>query len=438
MKCRTLYKILPFKKLSCSIRFTRKNRGMNGHGCRSALEAERHLGHGSVLTILLLICIAPAAVHGAQGVTENYGPVVAEIVRRGDAAIAGYSPSAAVVTGTEFSRLYFDVFESSGMEFTLKLKDQSFMLKIESGFSLLISQSMRGEPKMELEKSWISLKKDLEYAVERYSSGEKTPSFWGRMVQSFVILFREGIEAMLVVAALVAYLRRSGYSDKVKAIWHGVVWALAASVGAAWALNRLTRSSGAGREVMEGITMLVASAVLVYVSYWLTAKRDVERWQAFIRDKMDKAISRESLFALGSVAFLAVFREGAETILFYLVLIGGSAGQLSAIWTGMALAAAALVLVYLVIRLASVRLPIGLFFGGTAILLFAMALVFTGQGILELQVGSLIHTTRLEGWPMVSWLGIFPTRETILGQAFILMLLPAGWIWMFYRNRKVK
>ncbi len=81
-------------------------------------------------------------------------------------------------------------------------------------------------------------------------------------------------------------------------------------------------------------------------------------------------------------------------------------------------------------------LPLGLFFGGTAILLFAMAFVFTGQGILELQVSSLIQTTRFEGWPMVSWLGIFPTRETVLGQAAVLSLLPLGWLWMQWRNRK--
>jgi high-affinity iron transporter len=386
--------------------------------------------------VLLLLLVAPAVARAAQGVTENYGPVVAEIVKRGDAAIASYSPSTAMVVGNEFSRLYFDVFEGSGMEFTLNLKDQSFMLKIESGFSLAISQSMRGEPKSELEKSWASLKKDLEYAVEHYSSGEKMQSFWGRTVQSFLILFREGIEAMLVVAALVAYLRRSGYSDKVKIIRHGVVWALAASIAAAWALSRLTQASGADREVMEGITMLIASVVLIYVSYWLTAKRDADRWQAFIRDKMDQAVGGGSMFALGSVAFLAVFREGAETILFYMALIGGSTGQLDAVWTGMALASAALVVVYSVIRLASIRLPLGVFFGGTAVLLFVMAFVFVGQGILELQVGSLIRTTRLEGWPMVSWLGIFPTRETVLGQAAVLALLPLGRLWMQWSRRK--
>jgi high-affinity iron transporter len=272
--------------------------------------------------------------------------------------------------------------------------------------------------------------------VEHYSSGEKMQSFWGRTLQSFLILFREGVEAMLVVAALVAYLRRTGYSDKVKVIWQAVGWALLASIGAAWALNSAIQASGADREAMEGVTMLIAAGVLVYVSYWLTAKRDAGRWQAFIREKMDQAVGTGSQFALGLVAFLAVFREGAETILFYQALMSGTAGRTEAIWAGMALAAAALFVVYLVVKVASIRLPVGLFFGGTAVLMFGMALTFTGQGILELQVSGLIHATRLTGWPVVSWLGIFPTRETILGQAVILSLVPLGWMWMRRNPRK--
>lgn len=384
--------------------------------------------HTFIISILLIII--PVWAGAGQGITENYGPVVEAIIKRADTAVEDYTQSASVITGNEFSRLYFDIFESSGMEFTLNLKDSAFMLRIESGFSLIISQCMRGEPKPEIEKTWGSLKKDLYYAVEQYSSGDKIKSFWGRTVQSFLILFREGLEAMLVVAALVAYLRRSGYPDKVKVIWHGVLWALVASVGTAWLLNSVINASGANREAMEGITMLIAATVLIYVSYWLSMKRDADRWQAFIKDKIDRAVSRGNLFALGFVAFLAVFREGAETILFYQALIGGSTGQLDAIWTGMALAAVSLVIMFVIVRIASIRLPLGLFFGGTAILLYIMAFVFVGQGIFELQVSSLIQTNRLEGWPMISWLGIFPTWETITGQAVVLAIPLLGWVYL--------
>ncbi|WP_309386457.1 FTR1 family iron permease [Cerasicoccus frondis] len=390
----------------------------------------------TIATLFITILLAPLALCAEQGLTENYGPVVAAIVERGDAAMAVYSPATATATGNEFSRLYFDVFEGSGMEFTLNLKSSNAMLKIESGFSLIISQCMRSEPKESIEATWKQMKVDMDYAVQHYSSGEEAPSFWGRVVQSFLILFREGIEAMLVVAALVAYLRRSGYSDKVKVIWWSCGLALIASVAAAWLLTSVIQASGANQEVIEGVTMLIAALVLVYVSYWLTAKRDADRWQAFVKKSMDQAISGGSMFALGLVAFLAVFREGAETILFYQALMAGSGEQNNSVWIGMAIAAVGLVAVYFVVRVASIKLPISLFFGSTAVLLFAMAFVFTGQGILELQVGSLVQTTRLDGWPMVSWLGIFPTRETMIGQALILAAIPAGWLWLKWSEKQ--
>lgn len=381
-----------------------------------------------VLSCLLWMLLVAAPLHAGQGVTENYGPVVAEIVKNGDQAIQEYAPARSTETGALLSRLYYGIFETSGMEFTLNLKNRAHMLKIESGFSQVISQAMRGASKADVERAWQGLRGDLEYAAAHYSSGEKEQGFWGRALQSFLILFREGVEAMLVVAALVAYLRRSGYADKVRVIWQAVGWALLASVGAAWVLHGALQASGASREALEGLTMLLAAGVLVYVSYWLTSKRDADRWQAFIRERMDQAVGRGSHFALGLVAFLAVFREGAETILFYQALMAGSPGRMDAIWSGMALAVAGLTVVYLLVNLASLRLPVGLFFRGTAVLLFAMALVFTGQGLLELQVSGLIRATRLEGWPMFSWLGIFPTLETVVGQGLVLALLPLGWL----------
>ncbi|MDR1728125.1 MAG: FTR1 family iron permease [Acidobacteriota bacterium] len=383
--------------------------------------------------IFILLCIAAAsapALAGTQGVTEDYGPVVAEIVERGDKAVAAYAPADAVPTGNEFSRLYFDVFESSGMEFTLNLKDSSAMLKIESGFSSIISQCMRGEPKAEVEKTWAAMKRDMDYAVERYSSGGAEQGFRGRAAQSFLIIAREGLEAMLVVVALVAYLRRSGYADRVRVIWCGVACALVASAAVAWVFNAVLGASGANREAMEGVTMLVAAAVLVQVGHWLAGKRDADRWNAFIKGKMEQALGRRSLFALGFTAFLAVFREGAETILFYQALLGGVQGGRGAIWVGMGLGAVALAGAFLLIRLASVRLPLGPFFGATAVFLFGMAFMFAGKGVFELQASGWIPTNGIEGWPMVSWLGVFPTRETLLGQALVLATLPLGWLWL--------
>ncbi len=361
--------------------------------------------------------------------SKAYGRVVAEIKRRGDIAVQAYGPANTVVTGNEFSRLYFEVFESSDMEFTLGLKDQSLMLEIESAFSQMISLAMRGGSKVELEATWRQLQQVLDLAVSRYGD-DNTSSFWGLALQSFLILFREGVEAMLVVAALVAYLRRSGYADKVKVIWSGVAAALLASVATAWALNSLLSTSGTQREIMEGVTMLVAALLMVYVSFWLFARRDAQRWQAFVHQQMGGALTRGSMLSLAFVAFLAVYREGAETLLFYQALFGMAEASFNPIWIGMALAVLSLLLVYALVNLASMRLPLGLFFSVTAALLFVMAFIFVGKGMLELQVGGVISATALTGVPSVSWLGVFPSQETLLAQLLLLALLPIAWVFM--------
>lgn len=394
-----------------------------------------------VTLLLILVVLSGAAAwakESRQGVTDNYGPVVAEIFEKGDQALAAYTPDRGFETGNALSAIYFQIFEKSGMEFTLGLKNKAMMLEIESGFSRLISDCMRGEEKQKIMRNWELLKTKLTEAVEKYSSGGALPTFWGVVLQSFLILFREGVEAMLVVAALVTYLRRSGFADKVVVIWHGVGWALAASVGAAVILNLVVQqSSGASREAVEGITMLIAAAVLIYVSYWLFSKRDAQRWQAFIKDQMDRAITRGNVLALGFTAFLAVFREGAETILFYQALIGGTMGSINAVWVGMGLAAVSLAAVYFLVSFASVTMPLKLFFSATAVLLFIMAFTFAGKGVLELQVAKLLPATQLEGWPMISWLGIFPTLQSVLCQAVIILTIPAGWLWIM-RNQSRK
>ncbi|MET0091758.1 MAG: hypothetical protein ABW068_17385 [Candidatus Thiodiazotropha sp.] len=129
--------------------------------------------------LILLFLLWPVTASGQQGITEDYAPVVAQIIERGDKAVSNYALERAVVTGNEFSRLYFDVFESSGMEFTLGLKDQSFMLEIESGFSQMISLAMDGREKSVLTVTWEALKQKLHYAAEHYSSSEGSVGFWG-------------------------------------------------------------------------------------------------------------------------------------------------------------------------------------------------------------------------------------------------------------------
>ena len=152
--------------------------------------------------------------------------------------------------------------------------------------------------------------------------------------QAFVILLREGIEAILVIGGIIAYLIKSGNKKQVRAVGNkkqvravyiGSVFAIALSFGAAILLNTIkaanATSGGANQELIEGVTALIAVAVLFYVSNWMLSKSESEAWQNYLDKKVESSVSRGSMLALGFTAFLAVFREGAEVILFYQQII---------------------------------------------------------------------------------------------------------------------
>jgi len=272
---------------------------------------------------------------------------------------------------TGFSSLYFDHYEGKGMELAVMAVSPQINTQTEALFTKLIGLSAQNAPALELQQTWDTLKLKLIDDSALLQSNAAT-SFTEMFIQAFIILLREGFEAMLVVTALLAYLRRSGHSDKNRVIYQGVGLALAASAVTAYLFATLLHAAGAAREAMEGFTMLIAAGVLFYVSYWLFSKREADRWQQYIRGKMTQALSKGSAFALGLAAFLAVYREGAETILFYQALAGhaNSAHFHVALGLGILAAVIALLLVYMLMQRASLKIPYALFFTVTAIFLF--------------------------------------------------------------------
>jgi high-affinity iron transporter len=252
--------------------------------------------------------------------------------------------------------------------------------------------------------------------------------------QSFVILVREGLEAILIVGALVAFLVKSGAPERRRDIGLGVGWALVASLAVAVGFATIFRAAVAHQEVLEGITMLLAAAVLFAVSYWLVSKVEVQKWNAFVRARMTHAMNSGRAWALAGVAFLAVFREGVETVLFYAALIAtgeGRAAAVAAIAAGFVAGTAVLVVIYLGIQRWGLRIPLRPFFAVTSALLYLMAFSFAGQGIAELQEVGWIGMTPLQWIPVVPALGIFPTMQTVLGQAVLALALVGALIWVF-------
>jgi high-affinity iron transporter len=252
------------------------------------------------------------------------------------------------------------------------------------------------------------------------------------VLQSFIIMLREGLEAILIVGALMTFLMKMGASHRKRDINLGVGAAVAASLATAVAIETVFHLSPARQELLEGVTMVVAAVVLFYVSYWLLSKMEVVKWNHFVKSKVNDALTSGSSLALASAAFLAVYREGFETVLFYkaLFLTGGDQSGIP-IAGGILAGAVVLVAVYIAISRFGVRLPLKPFFAVTSAFLYYMAFVFAGKGVAELQAGGVLPTTLVSWVPRLPALGIYPTLESSLAQAVLLALLVVALVWTF-------
>ena len=315
------------------------------------------------------------------------------------------------------------------VEREVRAKNPSLAATLEGDFAALRTQAARPAP-AELAAVRERLAAGLESA-ERTLSDATSPA--NLFVQSFIIMLREGLEAILVVGALMTFLVKMGASDRRRDINLGVGAAVVASLLTAVALETVIHLSPGHREALEGATMVLATVVLFYVSYWLLSKMEVVKWNQFVKSKVHDALTSGSALALASAAFLAVYREGFETVLFYKALFvsGGSAVGAVPVVAGMAVGGVLLVAVYVAIHRFGVRLPLKPFFGVTSAFLYYMAFVFAGKGIAELQEGNLVTTTILPGAPRLPALGIYPTAESLAAQGLLVLLALVALTWTF-------
>jgi high-affinity iron transporter len=264
-------------------------------------------------------------------------------------------------------------------------------------------------------------------------TGSGVEAFW----QSFLIIFREGLEAILVIGAIVAFLLKTGHRERLRSIWWGVGLALLASGVTAVVLVTILNAMPATREIIEGVTLLVAVAVLFSVSYWLISKVEAAKWQKFIQERVTLALEKGGGRALAFVAFLAVYREGAETALFYQALLNEGTRVIVPILLGILVGAAALAVIFTLFYRFGVRVPLRRLFAATSVLLYYMAFVFMGKGIRELQEGNLVSITIIPGAPHVDLLGLYPTVESLLAQMVLLVLFVFALVKTFWPKRSV-
>ncbi len=243
------------------------------------------------------------------------------------------------------------------------------------------------------------------------------------------ILFREGLEALLVVAALAAGTREAGHGRGARNIYWGALAAVFASIALAWVVNHLVSDNAS--DLFEGVFQLLAAATLFYVSSWLTAKTQNDRWISFIRAQLKGA--RESELpgvALALTGFLAVMREGAETIVFFQALTAGAteAAERHAVAAGIAAAAAALIVTFIVLDRAAAKIPLGKFFFATSVLLYGLAVVFIGNGVASFQEAGIVGATAIGHMPTIPALGLYPTVQGGGAQVILLVIAASALI----------
>ncbi len=321
--------------------------------------------------------------------------------------------------------IYFDIFEASGMEAKIGARDAGFKAELEGHFNMLVGQMKKDAPVDDIQKTLTAMKADFDKAINMLGKGADSPV--ALLFYSLMIILREGVEAILIITAIIAYLIKTEHRDKLGVIYNGCIVAMILSVVTAVLVRWVFKVSAASQEILEGATMLLASLVLFSVSYWLISKAEAEKWMAYIKGKVSSSLSSGTLRALWFAAFLAVYREGAETVLFYQALASDATGSgITGIAGGFGLGCVLLVGIYLVMRYGAVRLPIRPFFIFTGAILYYMAFVFAGKGVMELIEGKLFQPSLITGMPTVSLIGLYPYWQTLIPQILLIIAAIVG------------
>ena len=388
-----------------------------------------------------------AAAHGIE--TRNWNTVADAVDLVIDHAVACYEAGDMEEALTYAKATYWGYYETTGFERnTLTYISGSRVSLVELQFSAF-RKAVKKENNIDavreegqklsdyLHEDALILSPDVENNVEEgASAGSAAATFVG----SFTIILREGLEAILVVGAIIAYLIKTGNKKGVIPVYIGAAFAVVCSFGMAFLLSFLKKVSAENamsQEIIEGVAALLAVAVLFYVSNWMVSKSESAVWSQYIEDKVAGGASRGSMITLGFTAWLAVFREGAEVILFYQPLMQESNANM--VWAGFGVGCIALVIVFLAIRLLSVRLPLKPFFLATSILMAIMSICILGSGIKELIEGGVINAAYHDWFPLNDVLdvfGIYPLYETLIPQAILLAITVVTFVIQIRRNKK--
>lgn len=303
------------------------------------------------------------------------------------------------------------------VEIEISTRNGSLYTKIESDMPMIASDLLKSNVDQQaITKQLNTFRTEIELI-----QGDSDYTIW----DAALILLREGLEALLIILALVSFLNKSGQIKMRKWIYVGAFVGVLLSAIAAILMSTILNSAtiDTNRELMEGYVGLVAAAMMIGVGIWLHSKSSVVSWNRYISKQLGNAISSGSIFAMAMISFLSVFREGAETLVFY----AGIAPKMetSQFILGIVVALLILAVVAVVLFKASGKIPIHKFFAVATILIYVLAFKIIGVSLHTLQLTDNLSTTIVDGLPVISLIGFYPTVETIIGQSILLVLVAA-------------
>lgn len=313
------------------------------------------------------------------------------------------------------------------LEPRLRDGDPDLVPRVEARYLDLRRAVRDAAPAAEVERIRSSIESELARAEAQLTGADDSTGV--AFVASALIVLREGIEAALLVAAMLALLAKLGRRDAARLVHAGWISAIAAGLLTWWASTRVIAISGAERELVEGVVGCVAAAVLAYTSFWIVSRAQAKRWLDAMRAKLSATLGRGGAATLFGLAFLAAYREAFETVLFLQALIADRGpGAAVPVGLGVAAGAAGLLLAILLLFRVAKRIPMSAFFNVSGAMLYALAFVFAGSGVHALIEGGYVEPRPVESLAFlrVDWLGIYPDAAVLGVQAAMLLAVAIG------------
>ncbi len=338
---------------------------------------------------------------------------------------------------------YLDSYEH--VEIPLRAIDPDFTLEVELQFADLRNLINQKADYEKVEESAIKIRRSLDESERLVTgTGQLAPTI--AFTSSFAVVFREGLESVLILGAIITYLEASRNTRFKPYVYYGIIIAIGATAVTWFIASYLIKISGANRELIEAIAALSATAVLFYVSFWILNKIEHKKWMEFIKAKVWQASTTGGTIVFVMLAFFTVYREGFETILFYEAMFGFAKYMEMYVGLGFVVGLATLLGIYYITRKLGKRLPLKMLFGLTMGVGAYLSIAFLGNAIRELQTLDVVPYTSLLGIiprldiNMATMTGIYPTLETIVSQIILLgvYLIAASYVLILRPKREEK